>query len=101
MLDIFRYKYFGCWYFLGDTNLIHNTYTHKPEYKWSLITNSNWWHSGAEVHRPSIILDQNLFNIDHYGYVTNSVDEILDRLPKEVQNEIIFNLHRFTGNQSA
>jgi len=52
----------------------------------------NNWYANAEG-EPSIMLDPSL--LGKVGYVANSIDEILEMLPEEVQNEILFNLHLF------
>jgi len=55
------------------------------------------WYLNAKG-KPSIMLDRNLFDYHYLNYISNSVDEILERLPEEAQTEFIFNLNRFTGN---
>jgi len=98
MLNIFRYIHSDYWRYVGDTNLIYYT-GFKSNHRWYLITERARWYTNSGG-KPSIMLDPNLFDY-HLNYISNSVDEILERLPEEVQNEIIFNLHRFTGSKSA
>jgi len=98
VLNIFRYKYFGDWYFIGDTNLAYDTYAYAVRPRFYLVTKGSLWYLNSDG-KPSIMLDKSLFG--KVGYVANSIDEILERLPQEAQNEILFNLHRFTGSKSA
>jgi len=93
MLNIFRYKYNSNWRFIGDTNLIYNTKL-KSGRRWYLVIEESRWYADT-CGKPSIMLDPNLLDYDRNGYISNPIDEILESLPEEVQNEIIFNLHRF------
>jgi len=90
VLDIFRYQYVSDWHFLGDTNLVCSKLGTKPMW---LLTDENTLHYANAVGEPSIMLDPSL--LGKVGYVANSIDEILEMLPEEVQNEILFNLHLF------
>jgi len=98
VLDIFRYQYVSDWHFLGDTNLVCSKLGTKPMW---LLTDENTLHYANAVGEPSIMLDPSLFDYDRNGYISNPIDEILEMLPEEVQNEILFNLHLFTGSKSA
>jgi len=103
VLNIFRHKYAGSWHYVGDTNLIYNS-SQNVLHNWYLVT--EWevpdgeWYANAKG-KPSIMLEQNLFDYHGLNYILNPVDEILERLPEEAQTEFIFNLHRFAGNKSA
>jgi len=103
VLNIFRYKHSDYWHYIGDTNLIYNS-NQNIWHNWYLVTESEVsngeWYANAKG-KPSVMLDRNLFDYHGLNYISNPVDEILERLPEEMQTEILFNLHLFTSSKNA